>query len=195
MGVGMGAFYRVSAWTVGRGLGGKRRIGGGKRKGRRLPHGLNPKTFPLTVREFVEVDYIRDLSDSERQWLARFNDREHGADFRKDNGETSVTDRRIAYKRKNKANQDVYATARAQGLACSETAGLSGERVPLLDTLAAEEQDLSRPPAYLKTAEYQSALAHLRSLLPENARNKTRNTPQLRAAYARLERAKRGVDG
>lgn len=175
----------------------RKRRGEDKRRNA-LPHGLNPKTFPVSVREFVEIDYIHKLGPEERAWLARFNDRYHGASYPKAEqaGETPAeTDsRRAAYIRKNKANNDVYAVARAIGLAVSEVRpAFSYETSDLVDRLPTDvDQDWGEEPRYLESAEYREALARVRALLPVNPRNKVRNTPELRAAYAALERAKKG---
>lgn len=158
----------------------------------KLPHGLNSKTFPLSVREFVEIDYISKLGPEEREWLARFNDRYHGADFRRDDGETPDEQRREAYNRKNKANNDVYAVSRATGLAVSTVRDHDGGDRDILGVIAADVLDTTEPPPYLASPEYRKALARVRALLPKNPRNKVRNTPELRSAYAALERAKKG---
>ena len=70
--------------------------------------GLAASTFPRSVAWRVDQDYADFLSADERQWLADFNDRFYGADFR---GETSVAwstdERREVYRAKNAANRDV----------------------------------------------------------------------------------------
>jgi hypothetical protein len=163
-----------------------------------VPHGVNPKTFPLSVREYVECDYIRKLSPSEKEWLAKFNDRYHGAaypptDHAKGCGCEDCVERRDSYNRKNAANNDVYAVSRVFGLASSET--VIGDRVHDSTELVIADQDAdqSTGPEYLRSEEYRAALADLRRLLPRNPRNKLADTPELRAAYARLAAA-RGFD-
>jgi len=73
--------------------------------------GLAASTFPRSVAWRVDQDYADRLSLDERQWLADFNDRFYGADFR---GETNVTwstdERREVYRAKNAANRDLMTT-------------------------------------------------------------------------------------
>lgn len=158
----------------------------------RLPHGVNPKTFPVSVREYVECDYLHKLTPAERQWLAEFNDKWHGACFEPTDHDKGCTcedceDRRAAYRRKNAANNDVYAISRISGLAVSTTL-VSGSAKDFPETLAAEENvDQSVAPAYLYSDEYKEAVAHVRDLLPRNPRNKVMDSPRLRAAYSALE--------
>lgn len=174
-----------------------------KRGNGRRPHGVNPKTFPLSVREYVECDYLQVLNQEEIAWLARFNDRYHGADFRQDEGETAQEDRREAYRRKNAANNDLWAVTRATGLAITETVLRSGHdktRKAALDSVSSEHEldageIFEEPPEYLQSEEYKQALADLRELLPRNPRNKLVDSPRLRAAFRRLELAKRGYEG
>ena len=70
--------------------------------------GLAASTFPRSVAWRVDQDYADRLSGEDRQWLADFNDRFYGADFR---GETSVAwstdERRQVYRAKNAANRDL----------------------------------------------------------------------------------------
>jgi hypothetical protein len=60
----------------------------------------------------VDQDYADRLSADERRWLAEFNDRFYGADFR---GEAEVSwsteDRRAVYRDKNRANRDLMTCA------------------------------------------------------------------------------------
>lgn len=185
--------------------GGRLVVGGGglgrrKKSGKRdaTYHGLNPKTFPLSVREFIEVDYIHKLSAEEKAFLSRFNDQYHGAAYTKadqeDESAAETAARRDAYRRKNKANGDVYSLARASGLAFTSVPNFNGRgETDIQECLQSDEnQDWTEPAEYLESAEYRRALARVRAHLPSNPRNKVRNTPELRAAYAALERAKKG---
>lgn len=73
---------------------------------------LAPATFPRSVAWRIDQDYVSALTPSEKQWLAEFNDRYYGADFR---GESEVvwneTERREVYRRKNMANRDLMTCA------------------------------------------------------------------------------------
>lgn len=46
-----------------------------RRKARRR---LDPRSYPRSVRDRVEMDYAQKLSPEERQWLAAFNEAEYG---------------------------------------------------------------------------------------------------------------------
>lgn len=65
-------------------------------------------TFPRSVAWRVDQDYVERLGPDERQWLAEFNDRFYGADFRGASS-TDWTDdeRKRAYRDKNCANRDL----------------------------------------------------------------------------------------
>lgn len=60
----------------------------------------------------MDQDYTERLSPGQKQWLAEFNDRYYGADFR---GEAemswSTEDRRSVYRDKNRANRDLMTCA------------------------------------------------------------------------------------
>lgn len=69
---------------------------------------LAAHTFPRSVAWRVDQDYAEGLSPDERRWLAEFNDRYYGADFR---GASQVDwtdeERKRAYRDKNAANRDL----------------------------------------------------------------------------------------
>ena len=70
--------------------------------------GLLARNFPRSVSWRVDQDYFNKLTPEEQRWLAEFNDRFYGADFR---GESVVFweehERRRAYRDKNAANRDL----------------------------------------------------------------------------------------
>jgi hypothetical protein len=73
---------------------------------------LAPSTFPRSVAWRVDQDYVATLGPSERAWLAQFNDRFYGADFRGESEATWSTDeRREVYRDKNRANRDLMTCA------------------------------------------------------------------------------------
>lgn len=39
----------------------------------------DPNRYPLSVRDRVEIDYARKLSEAQKEWLAAFNEAEYGA--------------------------------------------------------------------------------------------------------------------
>jgi len=73
---------------------------------------LAPATFPRSVAWRIDQDYVSKLTPEHKEWLAQFNDRYYGADFR---GESEVTwstnDRREVYRDKNRANRDLMTCA------------------------------------------------------------------------------------
>lgn len=86
--------------------------GRGAGKGKAPLAALSPASFPRSVAWRVDADYVRDLGPEDRAWLAAFNDRYYGADFRGESpAEWSVADRRESYRAKNAANRDMM-TAR-----------------------------------------------------------------------------------
>lgn len=110
-------------------------------------HGLNGKNFPRSVRWAVDVDYLHKLSSEEAEWLAKFHDCFHGADFRNTDQEDWDTEsRRERYRAKNAANRDTYTT----GLV-DETPTISDLELPDLD------RDLESTPEYLNGNAYKKA--------------------------------------
>ena len=73
---------------------------------------LAPATFPRSVAWRVDQDYVSTLAPEHKEWLAQFNDRYYGADFR---GEStapwSTNERREVYRDKNRANRDMMTCA------------------------------------------------------------------------------------
>jgi hypothetical protein len=60
----------------------------------------------------VDQDYVSTLTPAEKEWLAQFNDRFYGADFRGESEATwSTDDRREVYRDKNRANRDLMTCA------------------------------------------------------------------------------------
>jgi hypothetical protein len=73
---------------------------------------LNAATFPRSVAWRVDQDYLGQLSSSDKAWLAGFNDRYYGADFRgPSDSEWSTDERREVYRNKNRANRDLMTCA------------------------------------------------------------------------------------
>ena len=74
--------------------------------------GLVSTTFPRSVSWRVDQDYVASLSKAQKQWLAEFNDRYYGADFRgASETEWTVDERREIYRDKNRANRDLMTCA------------------------------------------------------------------------------------
>lgn len=125
-------------------------------------HGLNPRTFPQSVRWKVDQDYISKLTPEEKAWLARFNDCFIGADFRGDDEKTwTPEERRVVYRSKNAAGRDVY------------TSGLVdyGRHIPEKTTEAGEETQ--ETPTYLNSETYKAARDEFRNDIDEKKKRKS----------------------
>jgi hypothetical protein len=73
---------------------------------------LAAAAFPRSIAWRVDQDYTRDLPKEAREWLAAFNDRYYGADFRGESKvEWTVAERREIYRDKNRANRDLMTSA------------------------------------------------------------------------------------
>lgn len=73
---------------------------------------LAPSTFPRSVAWRIDQDYVSMLAPEHKEWLAQFNDRFYGADFRGESSTTWSTDeRREVYRDKNRANRDLMTCA------------------------------------------------------------------------------------
>lgn len=134
-------------------------------KKRKAPnaHGLNPKTFPVSVRGFVDQDYIQLLSKEDKAWLAKFNDGWHGADFRNDlSPRTPAAKRRERYRAKNAANRDLTAYYAAGNLL---------DNVDDLSLLAHTQDLITSTPAVLDDPDYKAALVDLRKAIDTKPRS------------------------
>lgn len=151
-----------------------------KRKG---TYGAYPRNHPKAIRWMVDQDYVAKLSQEEREWLAAFNDRYYGADFRGDD-EWSPEEKREAYRRKNAANADLL-TRHREMMADADDPALEIE-VP--------EQDLGPLPVFLSGPRYQGAVAAFRSHLKEGrASRKPEPSEALEKARAELESITHGT--
>ena len=73
---------------------------------------LAPSTFPRSVAWRVDQDYVSTRAPEHKEWLAQFNDRFYGADFRGPAvHEWSTDERREVYRDKNRANRDLMTCA------------------------------------------------------------------------------------
>ena len=73
---------------------------------------LAAASFPRSIAWRVDQDYTRELPKEAREWLAAFNDRYYGADFRGESKvEWTVAERREIYRDKNRANRDLMTSA------------------------------------------------------------------------------------
>ena len=123
-------------------------------KQKALP-GLRAKNFPRSVSWRVDQDYLHKLTGKEKEFLADFNDRFYGADFRRDR-DWSVEERRERYRAKNAANRDVFTSGMVDGV----------DSVAALD-IQSESTDESFTPAYLDSEEYVGLLAAYRQAIED----------------------------
>jgi len=162
-----------------------------KSKSKKAPgtYGAYRRNFPASVRWRVDQDYLEKLSPSERQWLAQFNDRYYGADFRGDTEqEWSNQERRAAFVAKNTANGDLGpfdgyvrpAKDELQPLDCIEDH---------LDSTVDEQPQNSEPtPEYLSSPAYKQARDEFRALLaPGRKPLPPARTPAFEVAQKRLK--------
>ena len=94
-----------------------------KKKSKKL-WGLIPYTFPWSVREYIDQNYIEKLSLEEKQWLSKFNEEYYGNTIKKDGlhykkaktkdkrtkeyKEEAKMIRREMYSKTNQRNRDVF---------------------------------------------------------------------------------------
>lgn len=79
---------------------------------------LDPKFMPKVRREYLDIDYLDQLSDEEKEWLNKFMDESLNASFKND-GRDKIQDKdskRKVYSENNARNRDLYSIAKASGL-------------------------------------------------------------------------------
>lgn len=75
---------------------------------------LSAASFPRSVAWRIDQDYVRNLNPDERAWLAAFNDRFYGADFRGETEQAWTTEQRQErYRAKNAANRDTMTSTQS----------------------------------------------------------------------------------
>lgn len=156
----------------------------GKTKRLFIP-GLHPKAFPVSVRGYLDADYIDKLSPEDQKWLAAFNEQHYGGSFSRDPFGVSPEERRACYRRKNAANRDAYSYASAGGRLVADDVSAYGANEH-------EHRDLQPTQSYLDKPEYKAALANYREQLPQSANkpNKSSNAKKTEQALRKLEIAK-----
>ena len=81
-----------------------------KKKKKKL-WGLEVNTFPRYSKGYMDYDYVEQLSDEEKEWLATFNDEYYGNTFRKSGKKLHEEDqdtKRAIYRQTNERNRDMY---------------------------------------------------------------------------------------
>lgn len=137
-------------------------------------YGIAARTFPATVRQYVDWDYLKLLSDEERAWLADFGDYYYGGDFRSDTEQSWETaERRKSYRAKNAANRCTYGISKAMGMSD-----------PLEDPVASGPLDATPVPTHLGSVSYKQTLARWRDVVD-------RKVDPASAEYRRAEQSMR----
>ena len=132
-------------------MGARGRKAGATNRKRGGSTGLAPATFPRSVAWRIDQDYVGQLSPSDKEWLAEFNDRYYGADFRgPSDSEWSTDERREVYRNKNRANRHLMTCALP-----AENADLPHPTVEL-EELSVDDLD------YLDASGYKAARAAYR---------------------------------
>jgi hypothetical protein len=164
-------------------------------RSKKTRYGLSPKHYPRNIRERVDYDYIDDLPPDAQEWLAKFNERYYGADFRGDpDGEWSKEERRKSYAAKNAVNTDAYSIgACVDGAEPIDSRGLAD----LIEARSRKVEDWSNTPAYLDHPVYKAAVAELRAVMATRKRPSLTTPEQakdyehrVRVARAKLEDAR-----
>jgi hypothetical protein len=60
-------------------------------------------------REYVDYDYINDLTDEEAEWLANFSDNYYSGRFKKDDDKNPIKDRTRCYAEAGQRRRDIMA--------------------------------------------------------------------------------------
>lgn len=129
-------------------------------------HGVSPKTYPKSVRAYVDYDYTAALSPKELQWLSDFSDNHYAADYRRDPNRTPKAKRRKSYRAKNAANRDLYAYA-----------DVGNNEVP--PDAVDHDRDWTPPPKALASPEYKAALAQLREAIDSKDEHQIKRAERL----------------
>jgi hypothetical protein len=79
---------------------------------------LDPKFAPKVRKEYLDFDYLDQLSEEEKTWLNKFVDEELHASFKNDKRDLNKTkdDKKRAYSNNNSRNRDLYSIAKVSNL-------------------------------------------------------------------------------
>lgn len=79
---------------------------------------LDPSYMPKVRQEFLDIDYLNQLSPKEKEWLNKFMEEHLNASFK--NNKTDLTktkeQKKKIYNQNNARNRDLYAISKANGL-------------------------------------------------------------------------------
>lgn len=68
--------------------------------------GLEPLTFPKTINHYIDQDYVKELSDKEKEWLSDFNEEYYGNKLSKKTLRNKVKKKEI-FDQTNARNRDI----------------------------------------------------------------------------------------
>ena len=79
---------------------------------------LNPRFSPKVRKDYLDFDYLDQLSPEEKDWLNKFVDEELHASFKNDERDLnqSKEDKRRVYSNNNSRNRDLYGITKANRL-------------------------------------------------------------------------------
>lgn len=87
---------------------------------KKLNYGLNRTYMPRVRKEFVDMDYLKELSQEERAWLSKFSNEYYGRSLSKDKPHRNLHKTKELIKdcsdRNNRQNNDLYGVTQANGL-------------------------------------------------------------------------------
>jgi hypothetical protein len=94
---------------------------GEKKKSRRSRSkhpALNPRFAPKVRKDYLDFDYLNQLSPEEKDWLNKFVDEELHASFKNDERDLNKTqeEKRRVYSNNNSRNRDLYGVTKANRL-------------------------------------------------------------------------------
>jgi hypothetical protein len=103
----------------------KKKINRAGLKKRKKHADLDPIYMPRVRREFVDHDYVKQLTDAEKDWLSKFDSEYYGASIKKTKKGTIRKEHlhsqddsyaKQLYDANNKRNNDLYGVTRINGL-------------------------------------------------------------------------------
>lgn len=118
---------------------------------KRKNHATNKNYMPRVRKEFVDMDYMKDLSDKDKAWMEKFAGEYYGGSLNTEQPRKNIHKSRKGIKdcfdRNNRQNNDVYGVTNANGL-------LNKDLFQAEDRNSGESNDSMRPVQYTHPAQY-----------------------------------------
>jgi hypothetical protein len=122
------------------------------------PHTPNVKFLPAARRWMQDYDYVSELNEADKAWLAQFSDEYYRVDFRYAEPMHATPEaQRERYSFQNASHRDLYNYKAFGGDLAMGDASLPEQRASATDCVPT--------PPYLKGAEYRAALNEFRRLV------------------------------